>query len=198
MVAEQTKKRDVAIDFVKVIATLLVMNSHMGMCYGSYSALATGGGIGDALFFFVSGFTLFMGRRDDFVNWYKRRIGRIYPTIIAVGLVACLIFLDDSSFIDVLSAHKYWFLQCILICYIFLYPIIKYNWKLKYCIPISIILMVTSFFTLFDFGNELFYGVNNYFRWIFYFTIMLVGGAFIKYEIEFNINGGQYLLYLSA
>lgn len=51
------KKRDIAVDFVKVIATLLVLNSHMGICYGSHSALATGGGIGDALFFFISGFT---------------------------------------------------------------------------------------------------------------------------------------------
>lgn len=42
------KKRDIAVDFVKVIATLLVLNSHMGICYGSHSALATGGGIGDA------------------------------------------------------------------------------------------------------------------------------------------------------
>lgn len=34
------KKRDIAVDFVKVIATLLVLNSHMGICYGSHSALA--------------------------------------------------------------------------------------------------------------------------------------------------------------
>ena len=82
------KKRDVAVDFVKVIATLLVLNSHMGICYGSHSALATGGGIGDALFFFVSGFTLFMGRKADFVNWYKRRLGAnfIRVTIISYNI----------------------------------------------------------------------------------------------------------------
>lgn len=38
------KKRDVAVDFVKAIATLLVLNSHMDICYGRYTALATGGG----------------------------------------------------------------------------------------------------------------------------------------------------------
>ena len=56
------KKRNVAIDFVKVIATLLVLNSHMGVCYGKYSALATGCGLDDSLFFFISCFTLFLGR----------------------------------------------------------------------------------------------------------------------------------------
>ena len=122
--AEVIKKRDVAVDFVKVIATLLVLNSHMGICYGKYASLATGGGIGDALFFFVSGFTLFMGRKMDFVNWYKRRMGRIFPTVIAMGFVACLFFEADISFLEVMTASKYWFLQCILVCYLLLYPVI--------------------------------------------------------------------------
>ena len=45
------RTRDVAIDFVKVIATLLVLNSHMGICYGDYSALATGGDWATVCFF---------------------------------------------------------------------------------------------------------------------------------------------------
>lgn len=164
-----------AIDFVKVIATLLVLNSHMGICYGSHSALATGGGIGDALFFFVSGFTLFMGRKADFVNWYKRRLGRIYPTVIAMGLVACLVFGQDFSFIEIMTASKYWFLQCILVCYLLLYPVIRYEWNLPTCIGVSIAIMVGTFF-FFDFDGGIFYGVNNYFRWIVYFSVMLIGG----------------------
>lgn len=90
--AEVIKKRDVAVDFVKVIATLLVLNSHMGICYGKYASLATGGGIGDALFFFVSGFTLFMGRKMDFVNWYKRRMGRIFSYSYCDGVCCLFIF----------------------------------------------------------------------------------------------------------
>lgn len=170
------KKRDVAVDFVKVIATLLVMNSHMGICYGNYSILATGGGIGDTLFFFVSGFTLFMGRKLDFVNWYKRRIGRIYPTILAVAIVSCFILGNTDSFKEVIIAERYWFLQCILVCYLLLYPVIKYEWKLTICIPFSILFMIVIYFTCYDFGNKLFYGQNSYFRWILYFTIMLIGG----------------------
>lgn len=173
------KKRDGAVDFLKVIATLLVLNSHMGICYGSHSALATGGGIGDALFFFVSGFTLFMGRKTDFVNWYKRRIGRIYPTIIAMGLVACLVFAQDFSFIEIMSASKYWFLQCILVCYLLLFPVIRYEWNLPICIGASIIVMIGTFHC-FDFGSGIFYGVNNYFRWIVYLSVMLIGGSIYK------------------
>lgn len=171
------KKRNVAVDFVKFIATLLVLNSHMGICYGPYSVLATGGGIGDALFFFISGFTLFMGKKMDCVNWYKRRINRIYPTILAMGVVATLIFSKEQGFLDVITSADYWFLRCILVCYLLLYPIIRYGWNLKVCTSISIILVLVAYFFVYDFQGQMFYGVDNYFRWIFYFVIMLLGGG---------------------
>lgn len=38
------KKRDVSIDIMKCLAVILVMNSHMDLLYGKFSALATGGG----------------------------------------------------------------------------------------------------------------------------------------------------------
>lgn len=54
------KERLIGIDLLKVLAVFLVMNSHMRICYPKYSALATGGAIGDALFFFASGYTLLL------------------------------------------------------------------------------------------------------------------------------------------
>ena len=175
----EVKKRDVAVDFVKFIATILVLNSHMGVCYGEYSILATGGGIGDALFFFISGFTLFMGKKSGFVDWYKRRISRIYPAILAVGIVACLVFNKDYTFMEVMFAGRYWFLQCILISYLLLFPLIRYDWNLKVFIPLSVISVIT-FYPLFDFNGAIFYGVDNYYRWIFFFVVMLIGGGIYK------------------
>ena len=172
-----THTRNYAIDFVKVIATLLVLNSHMGICYGEYSILATGGGLGDALFFFVSGFTLFLGRKANFIDWYKRRLGRIYPPIIAVALVSCFIFRNQESLISVILAKNYWFIQCILVCYMLLYPIVRYELSLKVILPISLSIVVLSYFFLFNLEGQLFYGVDNIFRWMVYFCIMLLGGA---------------------
>lgn len=183
-----TQKRNVAVDFVKFIATLLVLNSHMGICYGPYAALATGGGIGDALFFFISGFTLFMGKKMDCVNWYKRRINRIYPTILAMGLVATLVFRTEHSFLAVMTSTDYWFLRCILVCYLLLYPIIRYGWNLKVCTSISIILVLVAYFFMYDFQGQMFYGVNNHFRWIFYFSIMLIGGIIYSENNEIRYS----------
>lgn len=51
--------RNISIDILKFLAVLFITNSHMDLLYGEYSYLATGGAIGDALFFFISGFTIF-------------------------------------------------------------------------------------------------------------------------------------------
>lgn len=48
------------VDILKCIAAILITNSHMDMLYPKFSFLATGGAIGDALFFFCSGFTLLL------------------------------------------------------------------------------------------------------------------------------------------
>ena len=52
---------DLSIDILKFIAVIAITNSHMELLYGKYNVLATGGAIGDVLFFFASGFTLFRG-----------------------------------------------------------------------------------------------------------------------------------------
>ena len=64
----------------------------MGLLFPQYGGLVTGGAIGDGLFFFCSGFTLFLGRTDNFPTWYTRRINRIYPTIIMWALLSSLFF----------------------------------------------------------------------------------------------------------
>lgn len=121
------KERNIAIDILKVFAVLLVMNSHMGICYPKYNILATGGAIGDALFFFASGFTLFLGKRMRFDNWYKRRINRIYPSILATAIFVYLVWNFSENIGDILLGRRYWFIGCILIYYVLLYPIKEYH-----------------------------------------------------------------------
>lgn len=47
--------RNVSIDILKCLAAIIITNSHMDILYPCCKALATGGAIGDALFFFCSG-----------------------------------------------------------------------------------------------------------------------------------------------
>ena len=183
------KPRNDSIDFVKFVAVFLVLNSHMGICYGSHSFLATGGAIGDALFFFISGFTLFLGGKYRFDNWYKRRLSRIYPSVLATGIIACVLFNSEDSFFDVITAKRYWFVQCIFIYYILLYPIKTYVSKVWIVFAILFAFVVASYFLFFDFsGKGLFWGNDGYFRWMFFFLIVLQGAMLGKQgQITFRV-----------
>lgn len=89
---ESNQNRNVAIDFCRAAATLMVINSHMAICYpAGFQAFATGGACGNALFFFCSGFAPFLSSdNSDFFNWYKNRINRIVPSLIAMSIFAVL------------------------------------------------------------------------------------------------------------
>ena len=172
------KERDTAIDFVKLVATLLVMNSHMAISYGNYSFMASGGGIGNALFFFASGFTLFLGRDSSFIEWFRRRIKRIYPSLIAVAIIGAVFFGWSDSVLDIILAKRYWFIQCILTLYPLLFLV------RRYCRRQVLLFLILGFgiMLLFPFiydGKGLFYG-GEYYRWAVYSLFMLLGAILGK------------------
>ncbi len=47
-------------------------------------------GIGDALFFFISGYTLFLGKNDGFIILYKRRLARILQSVLVFSHILTL------------------------------------------------------------------------------------------------------------
>ncbi len=172
------KKRDTAIDFVKFVALFLVLNSHMAISYvGGAKSLATGGAIGDALFFFASGFTLFLGKDLNFANWFKRRINRIYPSLIAVATIGAAVFSINDSFVDVFLAKKYWFIQCIFVLYPLLFLAKKYvsNHVLLLGILTPVIMAIYPFIS----NGSFFYG-RGYYRWAVYLLFILLGAIMGK------------------
>lgn len=188
-------QRNIAIDILKLLAVFLVMNSHMGICYPKYGFLATGGAIGDALFFFASGFTLFLGRNLRFDNWYKRRISRIYPSIIVAAVFAELIWNINDSLGDVLLAKRYWFVGCILVYYIFLYPIKRYLKEnyIRYVFVGWGLCLVVIYFIFFN-NHRPFYA-DGYFRCLAYFLVMLQGAMIGRKHNQYSFKA-KYLVLL--
>lgn len=176
---KRSKPRDTAIDFVKFLALFLVLNSHMGECYPKYQFLATGGAIGDALFFFASGFTLFLGSGGDrFAEWYKRRINRIFPSIIAVAIIGALVFGREDSFVDVIIAKRYWFIQCIFVLYPLLFLAKRFvSRHILLLIVLTVIVMLI--YPFIHTGNDLFWG-GGYYRWSVMLLFMLFGAIIGK------------------
>ena len=79
---EKLKKRDYSIDILKFFAVFLIINSHMDICYPRFSILATGGAIGDCLFLFASGYTLFWKQPTRFDNQGRRIKLRCPPKVL--------------------------------------------------------------------------------------------------------------------
>ena len=111
LIAYNMNQRDISIDILKFIAVFLIINSHMDALYPKYKMLATGGAIGDVLFLFASGYTLFLSNRKlRFDNWYKRRINRIYPSVIVCAIIGTLF--SEKQYITLLSIAIW--MPCIL------------------------------------------------------------------------------------
>lgn len=189
------KNRDTAIDVLKFLAVFLVMNSHMGLCYPKCQFLATGGAIGDALFFFASGFTLFLGRSMRFDEWYKRRICRIYPSIIAAAIVACVIWGIQDNIGDVLIGKRYWFIGCILVYYVFLYPLkfIKSDKVLNWIFTGTLLILLMTYFVIWK-GDVSPYHQGTY-RYLFFFIFMLLGAIMGKHSNNFIFKWWHLLLF---
>lgn len=175
------RQRDHSIDILKCIAAIIITNSHMELLYGKYSVLATGGAIGDALFFFCSGYTLFLGKDGSFFNWYKRRINRIYPTVFAWSIIAALLFDIHNDLPMIIVRGGGWFVTCIMIYYVLLWFIRHYLINhLKWTFAISFVPIILWYGTIgIDdiTGNNCIYG-GTYFKWVFFFLFMLMG-AFV-------------------
>lgn len=172
------ENRVLAVDFLKFIAVLLIINSHADCMYPRMSALATGGAIGDCLFLFVSGFTLFLGQPRQFADFYLRRIKRILPSVIAAGLFIWLMNPDaHRSAIDLAGGE---FILALMVYYAILWLIRRYALErlpavLAFSVLVTLVVYICWFPNKYATGSDGIYGFTTPFRWVPYFSFMLLG-----------------------
>lgn len=77
------KERDYAIDIVKFLAVLMVINIHAGVMYPQLKYLQQVVLLVIACFCFVRALPYSAGAKKTFCSYYKRRINRIYPSVFA-------------------------------------------------------------------------------------------------------------------
>lgn len=182
------KQRDISIDILKFFAVLLITNSHMEPLYGKYSVLATGGAIGDVLFFFCSGFTLFLGRERRFDNYYKRRINRIYPTVLMWALMASVFFGQQYDMTYIVLNGGGWFVSCIMIYYVILHFIRKFAFlHLKIVFGLCALASLAWYLLMDKPVGFNMYGAT-YFKWCHYFLFMLLGAILGSHPIQQKIS----------
>lgn len=186
------------LDFLKVLAAIFITNSHFIPLYKDISpSLATFGVHGNALFFFVSGFVLMMGfekKKDLFVNWYKKRIQRLWPSVFLWSIIAAIIWEDPITWKNLLIANNYWFLQCIAIYYILFYIFGDLNISImgggKICVQkilfmFSIAASLLYFYFMPKATGSIFH-TNLHF--VCHFSIMIMGGMTYLYKDKIKIK----------
>ena len=193
------KQRNIGIDFLKFFAALLITNSHMDMLYEKYSFLSTGGCIGDVLFFFCSGFTLFLKPLEgikQFPDWYKRRVNRIYPTVLAIAVVSCVFFGVHLDIVDIILYGGGWFVSCIMLYYVALYFVGAYlNDRIFLVSTLVALGTAVWFYFVYQTPGFNLYG-GHYIRWLLFFDFMLLGAKLGTMQEQIKIKPIQDFILL--
>lgn len=175
------KQRLLSIDIIKAFAVLLILNHRMQPSYGSYSILATGGALGCALFFFLSGYTLNSTPIGSFKSWIQKRIGRLLFPIMVIG------FLEHFSAKQSFIVPGIWFVQCIVLFYLAFF-FIK-----KYCEHhlLSVLLLCSATYLVFFISmwhcSLNLYG-DTYTKWHIFFLFFLSGALWYEVQGKFHFS----------
>lgn len=170
-------KRDkiLAIEVIKFIAALMITNSHFKPLYPeAISQLGTFGAPGNALFFFASGYVLSLGNiNTNWIDWYKKRIKRLWPTTLVWNSFFSYLFWGTSlSFAGTWLGGGAWFVHCIAIYYILFYIIRKLD-IVKLSIFFSLIFSIIYFFIFLPVSKFSIY--QDDWHYVCFFSIMMLG-----------------------
>lgn len=115
------------LSLMRFLAVILITNSHIGPLYPPHlQFLSTGGALGNSLFFFCSGFALYLSNRDTgFAPWAIRRFTRIYPSL-WIFMTVCFLGGIQSFRLPDIIIPTFWFLQAIFVFYVFFFYSIKF------------------------------------------------------------------------
>jgi len=167
-------------------------------------SLATGGAIGNSLFFMLSSYGLYLsygGKGTSFLQYFKRRITKLYPNVWAELIILFIPFsifidqvlLDSKFFFSYLSyfvfPYHHWFLACLLIYYIIIFPLLK---RYKTLLVILLIFLSLSGYTYIyieytDLSKWTIEATSV--RYFSYFLLFLSGIIFARYNDRIKYKG---------
>lgn len=180
------------INYLKLIATVLITNSHFGEIW-PISALATGGLLGNVIFFAVSGFLLY-DIRTNFFKWFSKRFFRVYPALAIFTTVAVLAGqFPLNSFSDAFKLFvyptNYIFLVWLLVCYCIFYFVAYAGRKIRNLPEIAMTVLFFVWISVYVFFyDKTAYRVDNVsepFILFLYMESMLMGALFKKCRKNF-------------
>jgi peptidoglycan/LPS O-acetylase OafA/YrhL len=185
---------------LRVLAILLIANSHLEDLY-PFRPLAADGLIGNSLFFLLSGLGLALSPRTSggpFIDWYRRRLSRIYPSLwltVLVGMVLIQGAGRDWTALDferiLVWPTPYGFLAQIVLFYPAFYLLkAARNPNVE---RVAILGLTAPYLAVALFHYDL-----HVLSWIYYLQVMLLGGLLAGRVRERRGDGKRHLVVLSA
>ena len=178
------KKKQQFINLLRVLAAVCITNSHFANVW-PVSGIASGGMLGDVLFFAISGYCLYHSdfKFRDFGKWYIKRIRRIYVTVVLIALITCLFtgFPETArGWIHVfVYPTQYHFVASIMVLYILYYIWMHFlkRWRIKIWVSglIYFIVVLTIYCLTFDKSWYHIDVVEEHFIRFLFFGAMLIG-----------------------
>lgn len=171
---------------MRFLGIILITNSHIDSLY-PLPQLATGGALGNALFFIISGYGLvrsYTCRTTSLPAWFSRRIMRIYPSVIIVTLFVEILLNQGwrewtaTNYISVFVwPTQYWFVGALMLFYPFIYVPMRLQKPVLYLALIAVIILPYAYFYMvtLDLSHYSIEG-SSHFKWLFYCIVMLFGG----------------------
>ena len=143
------------ITFLRALAACLITNSHYTGIYPT-DLIANGGLLGNILFFAVSGYCLY-NVRGNFVQWYGKRIYRIYPPVVCITLIYILsgaYNIHSRTLIEwFIYPTNYHFIAAILLLYIPFYFIMRTEGLRKHLTKVMLLIALVwclVYLTIYD------------------------------------------------
>jgi len=147
--------------------------------------------LGDVIFFAVSGFCLY-NINGNFMQWYSKRIKRIYPTVWIITIIYLLLgfyTFEDMNILQYMIYPTYYhFIASIIVLYLLYYAIIKskkLSTRLPHIIGITCIIQLLIYVLLYD---KTYYHIDTVrepmIRFLF-FEAMLMGAYFRQNKEKF-------------
>lgn len=185
------KEKKQFINLLRVLAAVCITNSHFANVW-PMSGIASGGMLGDVLFFAISGYCLYRPefKMQDFGRWYIKRIRRIYITVILIALLTGFFTgfpLSVSGWLHTfIYPTNYHFVASIMVLYIVYYVWMNLLKRWKISIEISAVVFSVAVLIVYvlTFDKSWYHidVVENHFIRFLFLAAMLLGAYFREAE----------------
>ncbi len=188
--------------FLRAIACMLITNSHQEEVY-PIRILASGGLLGDVIFFAISGYCLYSLKQQKFGQWYFKRLKRVYlPVWLTAGTLILTNVYGNIGWKRVLELMiyptHYHFVASILVLYIVFFFLMKFinhkpgqeDKRFLGLIAGIVVLYFVLFYTIFDYSYYHIDNVNGKMIWCLFTIAMLIGAYFRRHEEKYLNKGG--------